>query len=381
MMKKGLFIGLIALLAGCNSVKENEFVIKGNIKNYPSDILICAYQQNGDFKLDTIWINNGKLSYKTQVTEPVVASLVSRDPNSNITLEQGIIPGESVTLFLEPGTVLNIDIDNARWPELQWQGGACNNDLMKLYAKTLPMKHEAFEYLRKTYVPGITEDEKAQAEQQRALLNGKAQEELIRFVKGNPSSYAALYLLGTLRNVLELNDYVATFNGFNPDLRATALGKEMQEKINTALRTEVGGTAPDFEKTDKDGNTIHLSDYRGKYVLLDFWGSWCGPCRASHPHLKALEAKYAPKGLVVINIASENGANARETWLQAIEEDGMTWTQILNNEGRENCDVVKEYAITAFPTKVLISNEGKILVRAVGESEPIDQKLQEIFGE
>lgn len=380
-MKKGLFIGLIALLAGCNSVKENEFVIKGNIKNYPSDILICAYQQNGDFKLDTIWINNGKLSYKTQVTEPVVASLVSRDPNSNITLEQGIIPGESVTLFLEPGTVLNIDIDNARWPELQWQGGACNNDLMKLYAKTLPMKHEAFEYLRKTYVPGITEDEKAQAEQQRALLNGKAQEELIRFVKGNPSSYAALYLLGTLRNVLELNDYVATFNGFNPDLRATALGKEMQEKINTALRTEVGGTAPNFEKIDKDGNTIRLSDYRGKYVLLDFWGSWCGPCRASHPHLKALEAKYAPKGLVVINIASENGANARETWLQAIEEDGMTWTQILNNEGRENYDVVKEYAITAFPTKVLIGPDGKILVRAVGESEPIDQKLQEIFGE
>lgn len=153
--------------------------------------------------------------------------MVSRDPNSNITLEQGIIPGESVTLFLEPGTVLNIDIDNARWPELQWQGGACNNDLMKLYAKTLPMKHEAFEYLRKTYVPGITEDEKAQANKQRALLNGKAQEELIRFVKGNPSSYAALYLLGNLRNVLELNDYVTTFNGFNPDLRATALGKEM----------------------------------------------------------------------------------------------------------------------------------------------------------
>ena len=380
-MKKGLFIGLIALLTGCNSVKENEFVIKGTIKNYPADILICAYQQNGDFKLDTIWINNGKLSYKTQVTEPVVASLVSRDPNSNITLEQGIIPGESVTLFLEPGTVLNIDIDNARWPELQWQGGACNNDLMELYAKTLPMKYEAFEYLRKTYVPGITEDEKAQANKQRALLNGKAQEELIRFVKGNPSSYAALYLLGNLRNVLELNDYVTTFNGFNPDLRATALGKEMQEKINTALRTEVGGTAPNFEKIDKDGNTIRLSDYRGKYVLLDFWGSWCGPCRASHPHLKALEAKYAPKGLVVINIASENGANARETWLQAIEEDGMTWTQILNNEGRENCDVVKEYAITAFPTKVLIGPDGKILVRAVGESEPIDQKLQEIFGE
>lgn len=381
MMKKGLLIGLIALLAGCNSVKENEFVIKGTIKNYPSDILICAYQQNGDFKLDTIWINNGKLSYKTQVTEPVVANLVSRDPNSNIALGQGIIPGESVTLFLEPGTVLNIDIDNARWPELQWQGGACNNDLMKLYAKTLPMKHEAFEYLRKTYVPGITEDEKALVNKKRIDLLGKAQEELIAFIQSNPDSYAALYLFQGIRNSVTLKEYADIFNRFTPELQTTTLGKTLKDNIDIALSTEVGGTAPDFEKIDKDGKTIRLADYRGKYVLLDFWGSWCGPCRASHPHLKALEAKYAPKGLVVINIASENGDNARKEWLQAIEEDGMTWTQILNNEGRENCDVVKEYAITAFPTKVLIDPDGKILVRAVGESDPIDQKLQEIFGE
>ena len=351
-MKKLTTIVLAALLAGCQGVKENEFAITGTITNYPGDVLI-----------------------------PVVASLVSRDPNSNIALGRGLIPGESVTLFMEPGSVLDIQLDNTRWPELQWKGGTCNNDLMELYAKTLPLKHEAFECLRKIYAESSTEEVKAQAEQQRNALEGQAQEELIRFVKGNPSSYAALYLLGSLRNVLELNDYVSTFNSFAPDLRATALGQDMQEKIDVALRTEVGGIAPEFEKVDKDGNTIRLSDYKGKYVLLDFWGSWCSPCRASHPHLKELEAKYAPKGLVVINIASENGADARETWLKAIEEDGMTWTQILNNEGQEKCDVVKEYAITAFPTKVLIGTDGKILVRAVGDATPIDAELQKIFGE
>lgn len=116
-------------------------------------------------------------------------------------------------------------------------------------------------------------------------------------------------------------------------------------------------------------------------MLLDFWGSWCSPCRDSHPHLKEIEAKYRDKGLVVINVATENGSKAREIWLQAIEEDGMTWTQILNNEGKNKCDVVKDYAITAFPTKVLIDGDGKIVVRAVGESEPIDAKLKEVFGE
>ena len=118
-----------------------------------------------------------------------------------------------------------------------------------------------------------------------------------------------------------------------------------------------------------------------KLVFVDCYTSWCGPCRDSHPHLKKVEAKYRDKGLVVINIATENGSKAREMWLQAIEEDGMTWTQILNNEGKDKCDVVKDYAITAFPTKVLIDGDGKIVVRAVGESEPIDAKLQEVFGE
>ncbi len=184
-----------------------------------------------------------------------------------------------------------------------------------------------------------------------------------------------------MRNDFTLKDYAATLQLSIKPLREMPLGKEMQGAIDIALRTEVGAIAPDFEKVDKDGNTIRLSDYRGKYVLLDFWGSWCSPCRDSHPHLKEIEAKYRDKGLVVINVATENGSKAREIWLQAIEEDGMTWTQILNNEGKDKGDVVKDYAITAFPTKVLIDGDGKIVVRAVGESEPIDAKLKEVFGE
>ena len=203
---------------------------------------------------------------------------------------------------------------------------------MKLYVKTLPLEHEMFELLRKSYAEGVTEEEKVALGEQRMALAEKEKEEKIRFIKGNPSSYAAMYLLNRMRNDFTLKDYAATFAAFDQALREMPLGKEMQGAIDIALRTEVGAIAPDFEKVDKDGNTIRLSDYRGKYVLLDFWGSWCSPCRDSHPHLKEVEAKYRDKGLVVINVATENGSKAREIWLQAIEEDGMTWTQILNNE-------------------------------------------------
>lgn len=380
-MKQLIMIGVAALLLGCTSVKKDEFVIKGHIGSYPKDILICAYEHNGNFVLDTIRVKNGKLSYRKQLQEPIVANLVSRDPNTSyIAQKNGIIPGESVMMFMEPGTVLEIDMDNHRWPELTWKGGTRNNDLMKLYARTLPLKREAFEVLKQIYKEGISEEEEKALSEKRMNLLNQAKEETHMFVRSNPASYAAMYLLGGLYNNMELDEYVAVFESFDPELLATSLGREMREKIDIALRTEVGGTAPEFEKKDMNGQMVKLSDYRGKYVLLDFWGSWCSPCRASHPHLREIEAKYAPEGLVVINIASENGKDAHETWIKAVKEDKMTWTQILNNEGWEQCDVVKQFAITAFPTKVLIGPDGKILVRTVGESEPIDQKLQEVYG-
>lgn len=379
-MKRCLIMGMVALLMGCDSVKKDEFVIKGTIASYPQDLLVCAYQQDGEFVLDTIWVKDGKLSYRKRLQEPVVASLVSRDPASNIVQERGVIPGESVQFFMEPGSVLEIKADNRRWPVLAWQGGERNNDLMRLYAKTLPLKQEAFEVLKKMYSGKASDEEREVLAERRADLLAEAKREEIDFVKKNPSSYAAMYLLGGLRNSMELHEYAAVFEGFDRNLQETSLGKELRERIDIALRTEVGGTAPLFEKKDMNGKTVRLADYRGKYVLLDFWGSWCSPCRASHPHLRALEAKYAPKGLVVINIASENGKDAREIWMKAVKEDRMTWTQILNNEGQEACDVVKEYGITAFPTKMLIDPEGKIVVRAVGDSEPIDEKLREVYG-
>lgn len=380
MMTKWMILGVLILLIGCNAPKKNDFVIKGTVSSYPADILILAYAVDGNFVLDTIGIDNGKLTYKKEFTDTIVASVVSRDKNNNIKLDKGIIPGESITVFITPGTVLELNLDNRRWPEVQMKGGQINDDLLKLYAKTMPIKKEAFDILRKLQNQDLSEEEKKGLEEKRSALRERTEEETILFVKENPDSYAALYTLSGLRNSMTLEEYIVIFNRINVQLQQTTLGKQIAQQIQIALASAVGAAAPDFKKKDKEGNTVQLSDYKGKYLLLDFWGSWCGPCRASHPHLKELQAHYGPLGLEVINIAQENGANAREIWLKAVEEDQMTWTQILNNEEREAYDVVKLYGITAFPTKVLIDRDGKIIVKAVGESAPIDEKLKEVFG-
>ena len=117
-------------------------------------------------------------------------------------------------------------------------------------------------------------------------------------------------------------------------------------------------------------------------MLLDLRGSWCGPCRASHPHLKELYEKYK-KQVVFINVAQENVKDlneARKLWKTAVKEDGMTWTQILNNEGRDEYDVVRLFNISSFPTKVLIYPNGVVVSRMVGGMVDAGEILKKVLG-
>lgn len=139
--------------------------------------------------------------------------------------------------------------------------------------------------------------------------------------------------------------------------------------------------AKNINKRDRYGNLIRLQDYKGKYVLLDFWGSWCAPCRKGNPHLKELYAKYHEKGFEIIGIANENEATlseARSEWLQAIQKDGLPWVNILNNEGIKDNNVVAAYAVNEYPTKILIGPDGKIVSRLIGIG-PANVKLEALL--
>ncbi|NLR81181.1 TlpA disulfide reductase family protein [Chitinophaga eiseniae] len=138
-------------------------------------------------------------------------------------------------------------------------------------------------------------------------------------------------------------------------------------------------------KKQPNGETITPGAWQGKYLLIDFWGSWCHPCRASHPHLKELYEKYHSKGLVIIGVANETGkdiAQQRKTWLQAIAQDQLPWYQLLNNEQQTQFDAVTAFRVNAFPTKILLDKDGNIVGRYTGNgdgSNELTAQLEQVF--
>mgnify|MGYP001106146520 CR=1 FL=1 len=200
------------------------------------------------------------------------------------------------------------------------------------------------------------------------------------FVQNNTNTYAGLEVFNMYCNSLETNDAISQFNKFPGEYRSTPLGQAIKSKFDAVTSTSSGQEVIPFKLKGVNGKMVDISALKGKVVLIDFWGSWCGPCRESHPHLKEVYKKYKKKGLEIVGVAREYGDRKRQeqAWKKAITEDKIDWLQVLSDPGE--LDLVKIYGISAFPTKVLVDRNGKIVLRYVGESaELLDKKLEELL--
>lgn len=138
----------------------------------------------------------------------------------------------------------------------------------------------------------------------------------------------------------------------------------------------VGSEAPDFTQKTPEGEDLSLSDLRGKVVLIDFWASWCGPCRKENPHVVKLYNKYKDQGFEILSVSLDKD---KDRWTQAIEADGMDWKHVSDLQGWKN-QVAQTYSVRSIPHTVLLDKEGKIIARDL-RSKALDQQLEKIFAE
>ncbi len=200
-------------------------------------------------------------------------------------------------------------------------------------------------------------------------LNKKRQEMKKGFIATHSDSFVSLYILRDMELMYAADSYVAAFNALSDRLKQTAIGQDIKSRFTKYNATPTGTTAKNFTRKNQYGKQINLNDYKGKVVILDFWGTWCIPCRQTHPHLKDLYKRYKAKGLEIVAVADEKNKDlekARTGWIAAIEKDDAHWVHVLNKEGVDEQDIVKDYEITSFPTKLLLDKNGKILMRVTG---------------
>ena len=179
------------------------------------------------------------------------------------------------------------------------------------------------------------------------------------FIKANPSSWVSLDALTGSMDVHQYAVVAPLYESLSPALKASPQGRWYGEMLRGLKEVAIGAQAPNFSQKTPDGKTVSLADYRGKYVLVDFWASWCGTCRQENPAVvKAYEA-YKGRNFDIVGVSLDD-ENGRAKWLKAIQDDHLPWTQVSDLRGWQNA-VAQTYHVRAVPQNFLIDPSGKIV--------------------
>lgn len=382
-MKKIVFLSICCLLAmsSCTDENNQSFTLKGKIGNWSDPAtLYLSYWDDGNEYLDTTRLRKGSFSFEGTVGEPAPARLIL--DYSGEGMGQAAQAGHILYLYLENGTVkmkspdslqnsqfINSPINEAHLAYLDFIGGQIQDLATRMNEKVMQATPEqqndsAFN---------------AQLNQEyRQLLDERTQKQQ-QYVRDHPDSYFSVVALSeSVSSDFDVEEIEPLFLSIDEKYRESFPGKAFAQRIEAAKTIGIGKKAPGFTQNDPDGNPVSLSDFQGKYVLLDFWASWCGPCRQENPNLVKAYAAYKDKGFEILGVSLDN-KDGKEAWVKAIEKDGLTWTQVSDLNSWNN-EVARSYGVRAVPQSYLIDPQGVIVAQNL-RGEALEETLAEIFGE
>ena len=348
-MKKTILFALLALCGAMNSgLQAGEIIIKGNVEGIKKGRLYLLARTSEE-KTDTLGhcdFKRGKFTMKAEADEPMATQLVL----------EGFSGG--FMLFAEPGTTYRACLSEG--DNYYIKGGTLNDsyvahmkvsDSLRVSIDGLQQRYDAMRAARKLRSASLVNDTLRREQERLRTMTAE-------FLRANDNIIMAYTLYSNIvMRETGLAETRKLYGTMGEGAKDTQYGRMIEERIARMAKTEGGAPAPDFALPDTLGNMVTMSSVKGKVKIVDFWASWCGPCRLNNPALRKLYEEFHDKGLEIIGVSLDTN---RAAWLKAIEKDGLQWINVSSLKGWK-CDIVSLYSVKGIPALFVLDEDNNII--------------------
>ncbi|OUJ71973.1 TlpA disulfide reductase family protein [Hymenobacter crusticola] len=358
-MKNYLLGCLLATTWTAHAQAPVPFTLQGKLGKLDNSAKVYLWRSGKGFA-DSATVKNGKFKLEGTLTEPGQTRLVLVQKGNRMRMRTGqadrvnFFLDKGKTTFTSPDSLVNAKVKGSaltnEFAQLQTAlkpSNAKMNTLMAEYRAASPEQRKSPEFEKR-----IDEQDKVITEERNQVYSAH--------IRANPSSLISLNAVQDMGGAVPKYEEIAPlFAQLSPELQASPEGKKYAEKLAALKSVSIGAEAPNFTLNTPEGKPVSLNEYRGKYVLVDFWASWCGPCRQENPNVTKVYNEYKAKNFDILGVSLDT-EKAREKWLKAIQDDQLAWTQVSDLKGWDNA-AARSYSVQAIPQNFLVDPSGKIV--------------------
>ncbi len=364
------------------NAQDSTFTVKGIIKNLSTTkMYIKIYNPSHKTKTDSVSVTNEGFSYTSVAKQPSYVTIETKIVGLSKKIgDNTITPKSGLLQFIaEPGATIIFEGGIANFVEAYPSGTTANNSFAMLCKTLNPLQDEQANINTLLYnerqVSGKIDNNTFK---KYIKLNNKIKKEKEKFIKNNTNDFTSAWLLSDMLMRRELTEKEAKkyFDKMEGNLFANnSYYKQISTKLEAAKLIENGNEMPNFASNNTySGTAFDLASLKGKYVIVDFWGTWCGPCVSGMPDMAAYYKKYGDK-IQIVGVAQESDNG--EKWKAFLQKNtDYNWIHILDDKSQT---FIKQFNISAFPTKFIIDPNGKIIDKIIGEGKEFYKKLDKLM--